>query len=156
MTKKTLVMNMLVDANCFVNAHNVFTSDVTYIGGSELGWCPMGDKMSDFTIYSSVFSTYCSDYQQRKHQSFVLLSVWEGNPSERAVDSLHKGQVTWKAFPNHHIGTLSTTINQPGRIPTSVSCAEQVLAPDEVSIPLITDKLHVFDLLVISQLLQIT
>ena len=101
------------------------------------------------------------------HQSYVLLALWEGNrwplhllwkgnlpvtgdppvtggfPSQRA--SIH--------MPWRHHATLAH-YQQPLIIPDiyllRFHVDEVVLAPDEVSIPLITDKLYVWALLVIS------
>ena len=50
------------------------------------------------------FSTACSGYQESKHQSFVLLTLCDGNPPVSGFPHpALKGPVMWKAFLCHYV-----------------------------------------------------
>ena len=58
----------------------------------------MSVMASEITSFSIVYSTVCSDADQRKHQSSMLLAFVRGI-HWWPVNSLHKGPVTRKMFP---------------------------------------------------------
>ena len=75
-------------------------------GPTTLHWCHISYRVSQITSDSTVCSTICSGVHQRKHQSFALLALCEGN-HQWPVDSPHKGPVAWKRFPCNDIIMLS-------------------------------------------------
>ena len=58
----------------------------------------MGEMASQITSLTIVYSTFYSDADQRKHQSFASLAFVRGIHRE-PVNFPHKGPVTRKMFP---------------------------------------------------------
>ena len=56
-----------------------------------------------------VYSTACSDVDQRKHQSSTSLAFARGI-HQWPVESLHKGPVTWKRFPFDDVIMISVWV----------------------------------------------
>ena len=58
--------------------------------------------VSQITGNSTVCLTACSEGQQRKHQSSILLAICEGN-QPITMDSLHKAPVMQNVVPCHYV-----------------------------------------------------
>ena len=78
----------------------------------------MGAKASQITGVSTVYSTVCSDADQRKHQSSALLAFVKGI-HRSPVNSPHKGPVTGKRFPFDDV--IMMVLKAIGR-PNEVTC----------------------------------
>ena len=58
----------------------------------------MNEMASQITSLTNVYSSIYSDADQRKHQNYMTLALMRGI-QQWAVNSPHKGLVTWKMFP---------------------------------------------------------
>ena len=106
--------------DCCHHAKFVLSFGTAYLCNDNM-WCHYSDVIMSsmtfrFTGVSIVYSTVCSDADQRKHHSSTLLALVTGIHQWR-VNSLHKEPVTREIFPFDDI-IMTTSDDRVGMMTT--------------------------------------